>query len=153
MATEELDGEEAKNGGGCDRGLRDESGPGRKGETDDDTNANAETDYENTGIVATPVAHHHGRTEPFKTLFPVTLIDSAGQRWNVTYETTRRDNLHSGELFDGWETFCIANGLKVGDEVEFTRMEAHELHGEERHNKEAIARVVTHKKRQSRFES
>ena len=87
-------------------------------------------------------------TVPFTRIFPVTLIDSAGQRWTVKYVTTRRDNLHSGRLADGWEKFCRANRLGVGDSVEFTRLEAHELsfHGLE-HGKEAVARVVACKKR------
>jgi len=87
-------------------------------------------------------------TVPFTKIFPVTLIDSVGQRWSVKYVTTRRDNLHSGRLADGWEKFCRANRLGVGDSVEFTRLEAHELsfHGLE-HGKEAVARVVACKKR------
>ena len=87
-------------------------------------------------------------TVPFTRIFPVTLIDSAGQRWSVKYVTTRRDNLHSGRLADGWEKFCRANRLRVGDSVEFTRLESHELsfYGLE-HGKEAVARVVACKKR------
>jgi len=86
-------------------------------------------------------------TVPFTRIFPVTLIDSAGQRWTVKYVTTRRDNLHSGRLADGWEKFCRANRLRVGDSVEFTRLESHELsfYGLE-HGKEAVARVVACKK-------
>ena len=87
-------------------------------------------------------------TVPFTRIFPVTLIDSAGQRWTVKYVTTRRDNLHSGRLADGWEKFCRANRLRVGDSVEFTRLESHELsfYGLE-HGREAVARVVAYKKR------
>ena len=87
-------------------------------------------------------------TVPFTKIFPVTLIDSVGQRWSVKYVTTRRDNLHSGRLADGWEKFCRANRLGVGDSVEFTRLEAHVLSflGLE-HGKEAVARVVACKKR------
>ena len=83
----------------------------------------------------------------FTKVFPVTLIDDAGQRWNVKYVTTRRDNLHSGRLVDGWEKFCRASRLRIGDSVEFTRLETHELsfHGLE-HGKEAFARVVACKK-------
>jgi len=86
----------------------------------------------------------HDSSGSFKIAFPVTLIDSAGQHWRMTYVTTTRDNLHSGRLVEGWETFCSANGLRIGDEVEFTRLEAHEQdvgqHGKE------VVRVVVHKK-------
>lgn len=84
---------------------------------------------------------------PFTKVFPVTLIDSAAQRWNVKYVTTRRDNLHSGRLADGWEKFYRANGLSVGDSVEFTRLRARELSFNGlRHGKEAVAREVVCKK-------
>ena len=85
---------------------------------------------------------------PFTVAFPVTLIDSAGLRWSIEYVTTRRDNLHSGRLADGWEKFCSANGLRIGDSVEFSRLKAHELSLQGvKHGKEAIAKVVACKKK------
>jgi len=83
----------------------------------------------------------HESSGSFKIAFPVTLIDSAGRHWRMTYVTTTRDNLHSGRLVEGWETFCSANGLRIGDEVEFTRLEAHEQDGGQ-HGKEVVRVVV-----------
>lgn len=87
----------------------------------------------------------HDSSGSFKRVLPVTLIDSAGQIWSMTYLTTTRDNLHSGRLVDGWETFCVANRLRIGDEVEFTMVDAQEQ-GEKWHGKEVVARVAVHKK-------
>ena len=84
----------------------------------------------------------------------MTLIDSADRRWSVTYVTNRRDNLLSGRLADGWEAFCSAHKLKIGDEVEFTRVEAAAAQEQVQHGrnhgqgKEAIARVTVRKKRE-----
>lgn len=65
--------------------------------------------------------------------------------------TTRRDNPHSGRLADGWDKFCRAKRLKVGDFVEFTRLEAHELSFDGvRHGKDAIAKVFAYKERKRR---
>jgi len=112
---------------------------------DGDDNVNNERNENEKPLNAPGVPHD---TVPFTKIFPVTLIDCAGQRWSVKYVTTRRDNLHSGRLADGWEKFCRANRLRVGDSVEFTRLESHELsfYGLE-HGKEAVARVVACKKR------
>ena len=79
----------------------------------------------------------------------MTLVDSTGQRWSVKDVTARRDNLLSGRLADGWEKFCSANALKVGDLIEFTRLEAQELMSFQgvKHGREAIAKVVAYKKR------
>jgi hypothetical protein len=87
----------------------------------------------------------HDSSGSFKIALSVTIIDSAGQHWRMAYVTTTRDNLHSGRLVEGWETFCSANGLRIGDEVEFTRLEAHEQEGGQ-HGKEVLARVVVKKK-------
>ena len=38
----------------------------------------------------------------FKRSLPVTLIDSVGQHWSMTYLPATPDNLHSGRLVDGW---------------------------------------------------
>ena len=112
---------------------------------DNDDNVNNERNENEKPLNAPGMPYD---TVPFTKIFPVTLIDCAGQRWSVKYVTTRRDNLHSGRLADGWEKFCRANRLGVGDSVEFTRLEAHELsfQGLE-HGKEAVARVVACKKR------
>ena len=112
---------------------------------DDSDKVNDESDENEKPLNAADEAENSAQ---FTKIFPVTLIDSAGQRWNVKYVTTRRDNLHSGRLADGWEKFCRANRLRVGDSVKFTRLEAHELsfYGLE-HGKEAVARVVACKKR------
>lgn len=74
---------------------------------------------------------------------PVTLIDSAGQFWSMTYMPNRPGNLHFGRLVEGWETFCSANGLRIG--VEFTRGLVHE-HETRWHGKELVAWVVVLKK-------
>lgn len=87
----------------------------------------------------------HDSSGSFKIALPVSIIDSAGQHWRMTYVTTTRNNLQSGRLVEGWETFCSANGLRIGDEIEFTRLEAHEHDGGQ-HGKEVAARVVVHKK-------
>lgn len=88
-------------------------------------------------------AEQHGSTF-FKKIFPVTLIDSAGKLWSMMYVTASRDNLHSGRLVDGWETFCCANNLRIGDKVEFTRVESREQESW-RLGKEAVARVIVRK--------
>ena len=75
----------------------------------------------------------------------MTLVDAAGQLWSMTYVSTTRDNLHSGRLVEGWETFCCANKLRIGDEVDFIKVEAHEQEGG-RLCKEAGARVVLQKR-------
>jgi hypothetical protein len=64
----------------------------------------------------------------------------------MTYETTRRDNLHSGRLVDGWESFCCANGLRVGDQVEFTKLEAPDCEGGGHKGRGAVASVAAHRK-------
>jgi hypothetical protein len=99
-------------------------------------------------VAAAQKAIFHG-SEPFQKLFPVTLIDSANQRWNITYIATSRENLLSGRLVDGWDAFCRANGLRIGDMVEFTRVEDPnhgQQGGKQRRCTEAIARVCVHKK-------
>lgn len=68
---------------------------------------------------------------PFKMVFPATLFDSTDLRWSVAYVTTSRDDLHPGRLVDGWETFCSVNGLRIGDEDEFTRVEAYKEQSKE----------------------
>ena len=99
----------------------------------------------NRHVATTRIDATHVSSELFKRSLPVTLIDSAGQLWSMTYLPSKPDNLHSGRLVDGWETFCSANGLRIGDAVEFTRVEAHEQ--EPRwHGKELVARVVVLKK-------
>ena len=91
---------------------------------------------------------------PFTIAFPVTLIDSTGQRWSIKYVTTRRDNLHSGRLADGWEKFCSANGLRIGDSVEFSRLEAHELSFQRvKYGEDAIAKVLVAYKKGKRKET
>ena len=93
-----------------------------------------------------PSSHHGDNTGPFKKRFPVTLVDSAGRRWSMTYETTRRDNLHSGRLIDGWESFCCANGLRVGDQVEFTKLEEPDYEGGGHKGRGAVASVAAYRK-------
>jgi hypothetical protein len=95
-------------------------------------------DEEITSLLAAAEQNSSGS---FKLVFPVTLIDAAGQLWSMTYVCTTRDNLHSGRLVEGWDTFCCANKLRIGDEVEFSRVESHEQGGG-RLCKEAVARVV-----------
>lgn len=101
---------------------------------------------ENIKVAADAIAAAtHDSSGSFKIVLPATLIDPGGQPWTMTYVTTTQQNLHSGRLVDGWETFCSANRLRIGDEVDFTRVEAHEREGG-RLGKEAVARVVVRKK-------
>jgi hypothetical protein len=108
---------------------------------------NANNENQKPPLNAAAVMPPPSYSGPSTISFPVTLIDSAGQRWNIKYITTRRDNLRSGRLVHGWEKFCSTNGLRVGDMFEFTKLEAHELifYGS-RPGKDAIARVVAYKK-------
>ena len=99
----------------------------------------------NKHIAANLVAATRDSSGSFKIALPVTLIDSAGQVWSMKYVTNTRDNLHSGRLVEGWETFCGANGLRIGDTIEFTRVEALEQEPG-RHGMELVARVVVLKK-------
>ena len=115
---------------------------GAAGGTDDADANNAENKEPRNAAIVPPCGG------PFTRAFPVTLIDSVGQRWSIKYVTTRRDNLLSGRLADGWEKFCSANGLRIGDSVEFSRLEAHELSLQGvKHGKEAIAKIVVYKKK------
>ena len=135
------------------RDKRDEERGGEQGEKrwngDDDTGPG----WKKTEDEAPATTTKQG-TGPFQKVFPVTLIDSADRRWSVTYVTNRRANLLSGRLADGWESFCSAHKLKIGDEVEFTRVEAAAAQEQVQHGrnhgqgKEAIARVTVRKKRE-----
>ena len=134
----------AQGWGGQGEAGRDDVGAIRSSSNDEGAEpaANAAT----VAAAAIVIGAAHDSSVSFKRLIPVTLIDSAGQLWSMTYVTTTRDNLHSGRLVDGWEKFCFANGLRIGDVVEFTRVEAHEEEGG-RCDKEAVAKVIVHKKR------
>ena len=103
------------------------------------------TDDKETAVASLLAAAEQNSSGSFKLVFPVTLVDAAGQLWSMTYVSTTRDNLHSGRLVEGWETFCCANKLRIGDEVDFIKVEAHEQEGG-RLCKEAVARVVLHKR-------
>jgi len=92
------------------------------------------------------IAAEQDSSGSFKACFPVKLIDLAGQFWNTMYVTTSRDNFHSGRLVNGWEKFCCANGLRIGDQIEFAKVEADNQEGW-RLGKEANARVFVRKKR------
>ena len=123
-------------------GEQQDGAAGGISDADANINNNTETQQALNAAIVPPYS------EPFAKTFPVTLIDSAGQRWSVKYMTTRRDNPHSGSLADGWDKFCSANRLKVGDLAEFTRLEAHELSlNGVRHGKDAIAKVFAYKER------
>lgn len=100
---------------------------------------------DDTEIASVLAAAEQNSSGSFKLVFPVTLIDAAGQLWSMTYVCTTRENLHSGRLVEGWDAFCCANKLRIGDEVEFSRVEAHEQGGG-RLCKEAVARVVVRKR-------
>ena len=121
---------------------------GNIGCTNRNYNINSDADIKNdAGNNRDPLSSNHD-AGTFKKYFPVTLIDSEGNRWSVTYATTRRDNLHSGRLIDGWERFCNAKGLRVGNMVEFVKIERTAQNREvEGSRQEAIARVITHRRR------
>jgi len=129
-------------GRGAEGNGREEGGPldeqkgFARGNGDDGANVPSYDDSADDGYA---IAFDSGQ---FKTYFPVTLIDEAGKRWNVTYVTTRRDNLYSGRLTDGWERFCCARGLRVGDVVKFVKVETSEQNqGARGCRKEAVAKV------------
>ena len=149
-------GEEEKEGAGCGAGQKTGSagdicsveGWGGHhiagGRNNGGTHRNSGAEGDETA--ANPhIAAEKDSSGSFKTFFPVTLIDPAGQLWNMTYVTTSRYNLYSGRLVDGWEKFCCANRLRIGDEIEFAKVEANDHEGW-RLRTGAIARVDVRKK-------
>lgn len=52
----------------------------------------------------------------------LTLRDTAGQAWPIVFEASTSCRQYHPRFSHGWSVFCQAHGVRVGDIVEFRRM-------------------------------